>query len=41
MKSMEKMNVEMKKGMDPDATKAWAKMMLHIIRERSGCRKRS
>jgi len=27
MKSMEKMNVDMKKGMDPDATKAWAKMM--------------
>ena len=28
MKSMEKMNVDMKKGMDPDATKAWAKMMV-------------
>lgn len=28
MKSMEKMNAEMKKGMDPDATKAWAKMMV-------------
>ena len=27
MKSMEKMNADMKKGMDPDATKAWAKMM--------------
>ena len=28
MKSMEKMNADMKKGMDPDATKAWAKMMV-------------
>lgn len=28
MKSMEKMNVDMKKGMDPDPTKAWAKMMV-------------
>lgn len=28
IKSMEKMNVEMKKGMDSDATKAWAKMMV-------------
>lgn len=28
MKSMEKMNVDMKKGMNPDATKAWAKMMV-------------
>lgn len=29
MKSMEKMNEDMKKGMDdPDATKAWAKMMV-------------
>lgn len=27
-KSMEKMNVDMKKGMDPDPTKAWAKMMV-------------
>ena len=27
MKSMGKMNVDMKKGMDPDPTKAWAKMM--------------
>ena len=26
--SMEKMNSEMQKGMDPDATKAWAKMMI-------------
>lgn len=28
IKSMEKMSVDMKKGMDPDATKAWAKMMV-------------
>ena len=28
MKSMEKMSVDMKKGMDPDATKAWTKMMI-------------
>lgn len=28
MKSMEKMDVDMKKGMDPDPTKAWAKMMV-------------
>ena len=28
MKSMEKMDADMKKGMDPDATKAWAKMMV-------------
>lgn len=29
MRSMEKMNADMKKGMDdPDATKAWAKMMV-------------
>ena len=27
-KSMEKMNADMKKGMDPDPTKAWAKMMV-------------
>ena len=27
MKSMEKMSTDMKKGMDPDPTKAWAKMM--------------
>ena len=26
--SMEKMNSDMQKGMDPDATKAWAKMMI-------------
>ncbi len=26
--SMEKMNSEMQKGMDPDPTKAWAKMMM-------------
>jgi uncharacterized protein (DUF305 family) len=26
--SMEKMNSEMQKGMDPDPTKAWAKMMI-------------
>ena len=26
--SMEKMNADMQKGMDPDATKAWAKMMI-------------
>ena len=25
---MEKMNADMKKGMDPDPTKAWAKMMV-------------
>lgn len=25
---MEKMTADMKKGMDPDATKAWAKMMV-------------
>lgn len=28
MQSMEKMNADMKKGMDPDPTKAWAKMMI-------------
>ncbi len=28
MKSMEKMDTDMKKGMDPDPTKAWAKMMV-------------
>jgi len=28
MKSMEKMSVDMKKGMDSDATKAWAKLMV-------------
>ena len=28
MQSMEKMNADMNKGMDPDATKAWAKMMV-------------
>lgn len=28
MQSMEKMNAEMQKGMDPDPTKAWAKMMI-------------
>ena len=28
MKSMEKMSADMKKGMDPDPTKAWAKMMV-------------
>ena len=28
MKSMEKMNIDMKKAMDPDPTKAWAKMMV-------------
>ena len=28
MKSMEKMNQDMKTGMDPDPTKAWAKMMV-------------
>ena len=28
MKSMEEMNADMKKGMDPDPTKAWAKMMV-------------
>ena len=28
LKSMEKMSADMKKGMDPDATKAWAKMMV-------------
>tara|TARA_A200000159_G_scaffold147116_1_gene153914 strand:+ start:221 stop:562 length:342 start_codon:yes stop_codon:yes gene_type:complete len=28
MKSMEKMDADMKKGMDPDPTKAWAKMMV-------------
>ena len=27
MKSMERMSADMKKGMDPDPTKAWAKMM--------------
>ena len=27
-KFMEKMNADMKKGMDPDPTKAWAKMMV-------------
>ena len=26
--SMEKMNADMQKGMDPDATKAWARMMI-------------
>lgn len=26
--SMERMNADMQKGMDPDATKAWAKMMI-------------
>lgn len=26
--TMEKMNSEMQKGMDPDATKAWVKMMI-------------
>ncbi len=26
--AMEKMNVEMQKGMDPDPTKAWVKMMI-------------
>lgn len=26
--TMEKMNSEMQKGMDPDPTKAWAKMMM-------------
>ncbi|MCA1526529.1 DUF305 domain-containing protein [Bradyrhizobium yuanmingense] len=26
--SMEKMNAEMQKGMDPDPTKAWVKMMI-------------
>ncbi len=28
MKSMEKMDADMKKGMDPDPTKAYAKMMV-------------
>ena len=28
MQSMEKMNAEMQKGMDPDPTRAWAKMMI-------------
>ena len=28
MQSMEKMNADMQKGMDPDPTKAWAKMMI-------------
>ena len=28
MQSMEKMNADMKKGMELDATKAWAKMMV-------------
>lgn len=28
MQAMEQMNVDMKKGMDPDPTKAWAKMMI-------------
>lgn len=28
MKSMERMDADMKKGMDPDPTKAWAKMMV-------------
>ena len=27
-RAMEKMNVEMQKGMDPDPTKAWVKMMI-------------
>lgn len=27
MASMDRMNADMKKGMDPDPTKAWAKMM--------------
>lgn len=28
MAATEKMNADMNKGMDPDATKAWAKMMI-------------
>lgn len=28
MQSMEKMNADMQKGMDPDPTKAWAKIMI-------------
>ncbi|MDO9459053.1 MAG: DUF305 domain-containing protein [Alphaproteobacteria bacterium] len=28
MQSMEKMDTDMQKGMDPDPTKAWAKMMI-------------
>ena len=41
MASMEKMDADMKKGMDPDPTKAWAKMWSPNTRVRSRCPRRS